>query len=328
MQSSILPNIDLTSISKLQKKLEDILIYKQFCVYRDPYSLLHVKCGYNKYLLSPNSLRLILIIKFPALIEIESYLTQDYYENIHDISIAFIPKNRNDFRELLSNEEISNLIKLHNSKVIKPKLGEKLSEKNVYLDWRGYNTPTFKDCKITPLTGTYFSKINYDYTALAIYNQWLSSSCMLILEYDILQKAKLYLELTEENRKYNLNFRHAYIYWLNRQYNMVNMESLLKSDVFILDFFKDKKIFYREVCEDLLYVSLNILLAKEIINNKYLPIYLEQDKYFFDLLELIIKKHYDENELGYKCLKELRMYSANYALSVYQLDTIYSEFNN
>ncbi len=73
--------------------------------------------------------------------------------------------------------------------------GEFLIEKAACLEWRSYNTPNAKDISITPLHGTYkpFVDLN-DKSALNIYSLWKISSYMLIWEYNVLNKAKKYID--------------------------------------------------------------------------------------------------------------------------------------
>jgi hypothetical protein len=88
----------------------------------------------------------------------------------------------------------------------------------------------------------------------------------------------------------------------------------------------NKKIFYREVCEDLLYVVLFLDLAYSIINSN-LKNYISDEKKFFSELESILKTHYDNNIEGYNLLNVLRIYKINFSHTTDQLKQL-EENNN
>lgn len=206
-----------------------------------------------------------------------------------------------------------------------PKLNEYVIEKDSWLDWRGYNTPSLKDLSVTPLFGTgFYDEImtNSDSLSSSVFNQWKVASYYLIIEYNFLKKALYYMN----NTSFNLSdeYKEAYIYWMNRQLEFVDFQKGVENKEFILDF-TDKDNLYREVCEDYLYVLLNILLANSIINNLDLKFQLsiKDQNLFFDILKSIIELHYKEFKKGYMCLNELRKYTGNYCLSVNQLNSIH-----
>jgi hypothetical protein len=112
---------------------------------------------------------------------------------------------------------------------------------------------------------------------------------------------------------------------MNRQLDFTDFKSMVENKEFIIDFTIDRDNLYREVCEDYLYVLLNILLANSILNSLDLKLSINNENLFFDLLKSIIKLHYTEFKEAYICLNELRIYSSNYTLSVDQLNSIYKE---
>lgn len=225
---------------------------------------------------------------------------------------------------IVSIKQYNSIIKNHNIKVNMPKLNEFLLEKQAYLEWRGYNTPSLNNLKITPLFGTgFYTEISYNSDSLpsSVYNQWKVASYLLILEYNILKKALYYME--NENLSLSGEYKESYFYWMNRQIDFQGFK--LESQRFLIDYTIDRDSLYREVCEDYLYVLLNIILANSIINNSELKLSINNEKLFFDLLKSIIKLHYDEYKKEYICLNELRKFSSNYSLSVCQLKSIYNE---
>lgn len=207
-----------------------------------------------------------------------------------------------------------------------PNLNQYLLEKEAYLEWRGYNTPSLKDLNITPLFGTgFYDEIlsNSDSLSSSVYNQWKVASYYLIWEYNILKKALYYMDNVNSNL--SDEYKEAYLYWMNRQLDFTDFKSMVENKEFIIDFTIDRDNLYREVCEDYLYVLLNILLANSILNSLDLKLSINNENLFFDLLKSIIKLHYTEFKEAYICLNELRIYSSNYTLSVDQLNSIYKE---
>ena len=67
-------------------------------------------------------------------------------------------------------------------------------------------------------------------------------------------------------------------------------------------------VLYVEVCEDILYVMLNILLAVSIAENIKINNYIGKDEEFNRKLKSIIQTHNDEYKIYYQCLDELRMH--------------------
>jgi hypothetical protein len=100
---------------------------------------------------------------------------------------------------------------------------------------------------------------------------------------------------------------------------------MFKLDAYIVDFNVDKDNMYREICEDFLYVLLNILLGKSILQDFNLKINLKNDKEFDFNLKSIVSNHYDINQEGYKSLKELRIYKSNHLYSIKQLEKFFNK---
>lgn len=226
----------------------------------------------------------------------------------------------------ISIKEYNARVKEHNIRVNMPKLNEYKLEKESFLKWRGYNTPSLKDLSITPLFGTGFHgeiETNTDSLPSSVFNQWEVASHYLIFEYNLLKKALYYMN----NINLNLSeeYMEAYFYWMNRQLGFIDFQKEVESKSFIIDFTIGRDNLYREVCEDYLYVLLNILLANSIINNLDLKLSIKNENLFFDILKSIIELHYTEFKKEYICLNELRIYSSNYCLSVNQLNSIHKE---
>jgi hypothetical protein len=81
----------------------------------------------------------------------------------------------------------------------------------------------------------------------------------------------------------------------------------------------------REISQDILYVMLNILLGKSILENSNLN---TNSKINLSILRQIISDHYNTYEKGYKCMFELRLYKSNFECSVDFLKEVYKENNN
>jgi hypothetical protein len=106
---------------------------------------------------------------------------------------------------------------------------------------------------------------------------------------------------------------------LNKQYNILgDLGFLLKEGKSYIPDFTSKDSFYNELYEDLLYLSLNIILANDILKSVKLNNVNEEE--FFVLLGDITQKHYNEYKESYNCLNLLRISGSNSFLSKYQLD--------
>jgi len=84
---------------------------------------------------------------------------------------------------------------------------------------------------------------------------------------------------------------------------------------------------YREICEDLLYVQLNLILAVNILS--YLNVHIDNANLnrtiFITDINNILTSHINKYSLGYSCLQELREYSIN-KFTVKQLKLIYAKY--
>jgi hypothetical protein len=202
----------------------------------------------------------------------------------------------------LSKKEFEDKVKLHNKDLVMPKLDEYKEEKSRFLNWIDYNTPSVKNYTVTPLLGTQF----YD-SDFPLHEQWKFALSYLLWEYDILKKAKIYMDKFDSNLP--SEYKEAYTYWVNRQFLIMQPIGLM----------------FREICEDFLYVLLNILLGKSILQDFNLKINLKNDKEFDFNLKSIVSNHYDINQEGYKSLKELRIYKSNHLYSIKQLEKFFNK---
>lgn len=301
--------INLKSINSLDNKLKKSIPLKDSGEL-DPLHIFYIEKEFNT--LEGYKLKNAIYTKYPALRDIEGDLSSSFeYHSCFD--------------------DLSKRIVLHNKKrtILIPSKQEYLEEKKAYLIWRGYNTPSVKDVTITPLHGTMYAQIH----GLDIYNQWKVATYMLILEYDILFKAKMYMD-NKYNKTLSLHeeFEYGFAYdnWKNRQLyiNYINLEGrVISSESSLLDF-NLETVLYLEICEDILYVMLNIILAKTIIDNINLENYSNNSSKFYSDLNSIIDLHYNNNKEEYRCLKELRLYRADNMLSWYDLNQYYLEINN
>ena len=130
---------------------------------------------------------------------------------------------------------------------------------------------------------------------IAMYN-------MLLWENDVLDKIKFLCDNKDSPIRSDPKHVSCHNYWLNRQlpYNVLGT---LRLNIPIPDF-TDEATFYREVCEDLLWVKLQLLLVNTFIIN-YVPF----DSKSHDI-ECIMRELIGSNLLkfkeGYECLSELR----------------------
>nr|WDW20868.1 NADH dehydrogenase subunit 5 [Valsa mali var. pyri (nom. inval.)] len=263
-----------------------------------------------------------LLYKYPEILEIKKNLIEDFNIYCLELHLLFFAAFENGGKIFSSLVDIKNFIAKNNAGVIIPKESSFLEVKKFVLNWRNYNTPTFKDPTITPLVGTSFSDVSLsDKSPWSIYQQWVISLYMLTWEYNILNKVKLYLEC-----KYDLYTDiddikdKDTIYWLNRQLKALTWSS--KGSRYIVDFYSNKIAFYREIYEDISYVMLNIILGKTIIDSSIMDEFRSSDEFFIILTE-IIREHYNEYREEYKYLDDLRRYSINHNCSATQLLEIY-----
>lgn len=145
---------------------------------------------------------------------------------------------------------------------------------------------------------------------------------MLTWEYNIWNKTKLYLENHHLNLFNGIEYKEAYTYWLNRQLSLMPLEAFFIYNNYIIDFFADMDKLSREIYEDYLYITLNLILANTILKNSNLNLNLNNEKEFFDILESIIKIHCDKYADQYKCLSDLRIYSSNNCYDIQHLKNI------
>jgi hypothetical protein len=160
-----------------------------------------------------------------------------------------------------------------------------------------------------------------------IYDQWKVSTFMLILEYNYLRKAWIYLN-NKQSIVLSNEFKESYDFWKKRQVIILNYNHNLlyingKNDLVGLNYIPplwlDGDSLNREISEDILYVLLNILLAKSILTNTKVNNYINNDKLFFKELEFIISKHYKKYNVEYECLYDLRKYNCYNFMSLNEL---------
>uniref|UniRef100_UPI0030E3CE27 hypothetical protein n=1 Tax=Dematophora necatrix TaxID=2751867 RepID=UPI0030E3CE27 len=215
--------------------------------------------------------------------------------------------------------ELSNLIFNHNKNLLIPESSKYLVEKKKIIEWLSYNTPIVNNPTITPLVGTSLGN-EYPIPNL-LYEDWIVTSTYLLSEYNIWKKALYYLE-NKNPDSISIEFKQAYNYFILRQFKMrqININPFDEKKRYILDFTL-KDVIYRELCEDILYILLNLLLANKIIGNIALENSLNNKNNFLDILKDVIKDHYDENKEGYSCLKDLRWYNLNNYWTEYEINT-------
>lgn len=136
------------------------------------------------------------------------------------------------------------------------------------------------------------------------------------LELPFILRALEYIRLGYDSSKYP-NLEGSYVYWLDRQLNIYfggEIITLFKHNNYVKDFtLKGENPMYREVLEDVLYVMLNLILAKKILEASANT-----------SIEDSIKSHYEEYSEGYSYLKAIRMYNLNNYISTDLLKMISS----
>jgi hypothetical protein len=253
------------------------------------------------------------------------------YPNLGYIRDSFYHTSVNNYIELDVKsflDNINDMVLEHNKALELPAKGKHKKDIEKVLVWLDYNTPNTKDTSITPLYGTGFidgidSKSSYD-----VFSQWEVSTYMLILEYNYLNKAWIYLN-NKESTVLSNKYKEFYIYWKQRQILALNDEINLfsienKADLglsYVKPIWLDGDCINNEIAEDLLYVLLNILLAKSILTNTKVKNYINNDKLFFKQLESVIGKHYIKYHIEYQCIYELRRYKCYNSISLHDLNS-------
>lgn len=163
---------------------------------------------------------------------------------------------------------------------------------------------------VTPLLGTAYQIRDQNEDE---YNDYITelniSYFYLFWEYNILKKGWSYMN----NRKLGGEYIEAYVYWVNRQFNIMEpIFEKLGCEIYFPDFNVYLDNMYREISQDILYVMLNILLAKSKLENSNLNFNLVN----LSVLEKIISDHYNTYDKSYKCIYKLREFKSKYDYSV------------
>lgn len=123
------------------------------------------------------------------------------------------------------------------------------------------------------------------------------------LELDIILRALEFIRLGYNSSQFP-DLQLYYDFWLERQLNIYfshEKESLFLDNHYIKDFtLKGVNPMQRELLEDVLYVMLNLILARKISETSANT-----------SIEDCIKSHYEEYSEGYSYLKAIRMYNFN-----------------
>lgn len=197
-------------------------------------------------------------------------------------------------------------------------------EKEKFLAWVGYNTPSPSNFEVTALRGTRLEASSNN-GVISYYYNWLVSSFLLGLEANQLFFALRYSVKKSSNSSVSTLEKNCYIYWQSRQIDNILAPMLAspnKDGIYLIDYTLDHNML-REIMEDYTYVLLNLILANTIINymNK-LDLYSINSVEFFKEIQLIIDNHYLSYSKGYDLLYELRMFSANNFLTEKMLNSL------
>lgn len=97
----------------------------------------------------------------------------------------------------------------------------------------------------------------------------------------------------------------------------------VKAEVYVRDMLSFEYM-YREITEDLLYISLHLLLANSIINRlNNINLVNINEKDFFKEIYLVVEKHNKDHAEGYTILNNIRIHGVNSHYSSEQLKRIY-----
>lgn len=225
--------------------------------------------------------------------------------------------------ELINIDFFREQIAKHNKLFVKKPVGNRFQLKKSHLIKKfAYNTPSVSNNHVTPLLNRPFAVTKFR-NVINFYHNWRISSSMLCSEARKLIPALKYIN---PKYSYNLSSKDAYKFWLLRQINFELAplwNNLFKNNVYLIDYTLDH-VMFREIVEDSLYVFLNLILAKSIIDYINNNIYLENisSEEFFPKMEVIIKNHYEEYNEAYILLQEVREFYINNYVSTKTLKEV------
>jgi len=181
-------------------------------------------------------------------------------------------------------------------------------KKTALFHW-GQNTPSPSRPDVTPFDNTPFK-----WQMRNTEEEWKAIWAFLALEFDVSYRALQYMKLEGKGAE-AAKLKPCYDFWFSRQlvvYFSHERDSLFRDNMYVKDWtLMGENPMLRELLEDNLYVQLNLLLAKRIIENSgNLSI------------EECIDAHYKEYAVGYNFLKELRLYNFNNYTSTVMLDSM------
>lgn len=295
IKSLISYNKNTNILGNLISKFNSI-VKDKISIDKDIYSYL-----YNKELSSIKEL----LNKYPELKMVENSLYQDIHMNNGKLDLPD------------SIDKLMSIVNKHNCNISIPSKNSFIAEKLKYSNYHAYNTPTYENCKITPLLGTNIYRVDVsDKSPSSIYQQWVIAVLLLTIEFSVLSNCNKFLE-QETDLEVNILDIHNKdtIYWFNRQLFMLESSYYDRPEgVYLLDFFSNKHLFYREVCEDLTYVLLNLILGNQIIA-EFKSDEFGDSEMFFNKLTEIIRKHYSIYDKEYNYLNQLRWVFVNNYMS-------------
>jgi len=238
--------------------------------------------------------------------------------------------------------DVKQAILVYNKKVEIPGKDKLQKEKANAFFSSNFNTPSPDNFKITPLKNTAFEHRSSN-NVLNFKVDWLVTSFYLCSEVNILIPAFFYIDKKSAGNTFSNIEKENYYIWLHKQINEYKeffMPVLYGSNNFyyaasqnldidemdinyLIDYTLDENM-SREVYEDLVYVLLNLVLAKTINEHiEKLDINNISTEKFFDDIYKIIEAHHLKHSSEYKLLFELRKFSIDNLMSTYTLESMY-----
>lgn len=234
----------------------------------------------------------------------------------------------NKFNELSLQHK--DTILAHNKKLIlaKKELDKDVYKKYIedYIKWRGYNTPNPSSLDITPLYGTELYNFTSDWLS-----PWVISISMLSIEYNTIKKALIYMTCKDPT-SLPIEYKNCFIYWQTRQnlileeylsiFSKLDKGNIDLGNTFIPLFSLNNEYLLREVIEDFLYIALNILLAKSIIENTKIKENPHNKELYYKELSSIYNEHFMTYKTEYDYLYKIREYNVYHFVSLEELKNI------
>ena len=148
----------------------------------------------------------------------------------------------------------------------------------------------------------FFKSFSVYRSNLEKYNSVIKLQDLCLWEHDVLTKAKFFHENFNILSSYQSKYESAYNYWLNRQVQHVSFFNLVSNNFFMINFI-DRDLYYKEICKDLIWVKLNLILSDSFLSDDR-PVTIKILK-FDDIMGKITQSLSSEYKQALNCSSDL-----------------------